>query len=169
LSFFSLPLQKKISVPVTQEFFSLRLLLFLRSRARTGSYQKLNRVRTPATEIAVSVPVIQQTFRYQDLLDLGPAPVFCIRIFTVNERIPVPILVFQDLIDVIFQGYNCSVFAYGATGAGKTFTMLGSQVRTIPYTPVPVPVTIFRVNSLRFSRIRYVRADLDQDFSIRFY
>ena len=36
--------------------------------------------------------------------------------------------VFQDLIDTVFQGYNCSVFAYGATGAGKTFTMLGSQV-----------------------------------------
>jgi kinesin family protein 18/19 len=25
------------------------------------------------------------------------------------------------------EGYNASVFAYGATGAGKTFTMLGSE------------------------------------------
>lgn len=25
------------------------------------------------------------------------------------------------------QGYNGSVFAYGATGAGKTFTMLGTN------------------------------------------
>lgn len=25
------------------------------------------------------------------------------------------------------QGYNASVFAYGATGAGKTFTMLGTE------------------------------------------
>jgi kinesin family protein 18/19 len=25
------------------------------------------------------------------------------------------------------QGYNASVFAYGATGAGKTYTMLGSE------------------------------------------
>ncbi|TRY74073.1 hypothetical protein TCAL_06712 [Tigriopus californicus] len=32
----------------------------------------------------------------------------------------------QDLIDVLFSGYNCSVFVYGATGAGKTHTMLGS-------------------------------------------
>ena len=32
----------------------------------------------------------------------------------------------KDLIDVIFNGYNCSVFVYGATGAGKTHTMLGS-------------------------------------------
>ena len=34
----------------------------------------------------------------------------------------------KDLVDVIFEGYNCSVFAYGATGAGKTFTMLGAKV-----------------------------------------
>ena len=31
----------------------------------------------------------------------------------------------KSLVDTIFEGYNCSVFAYGATGAGKTFTMLG--------------------------------------------
>ena len=34
----------------------------------------------------------------------------------------------KDLVETIFNGYNCSVFAYGATGAGKTFTMLGSKV-----------------------------------------
>ena len=34
----------------------------------------------------------------------------------------------KDLVDIIFNGYNCSVFAYGATGAGKTFTMLGGRV-----------------------------------------
>jgi len=31
----------------------------------------------------------------------------------------------KDLIGTVLNGYNCSVFAYGATGAGKTFTMLG--------------------------------------------
>ena len=25
------------------------------------------------------------------------------------------------------SGYNCTVFAYGATGAGKTHTMLGTR------------------------------------------
>lgn len=30
-----------------------------------------------------------------------------------------------DLISSLMDGYNCSVFAYGATGAGKTHTMLG--------------------------------------------
>lgn len=31
----------------------------------------------------------------------------------------------KDLVDTLLSGYNCSVFAYGATGAGKTYTMLG--------------------------------------------
>lgn len=33
----------------------------------------------------------------------------------------------NDILDSIMDGYNCSVFAYGATGAGKTFTMLGNE------------------------------------------
>ncbi|NXC74711.1 KI18B protein, partial [Anhinga anhinga] len=33
----------------------------------------------------------------------------------------------RDLLDSVLNGYNCSVFAYGATGAGKTYTMLGSE------------------------------------------
>ncbi|XP_076171198.1 kinesin-like protein KIF18A isoform X1 [Ptiloglossa arizonensis] len=33
----------------------------------------------------------------------------------------------KDLIISLLDGYNCSVFAYGATGAGKTHTMLGSS------------------------------------------
>ena len=35
----------------------------------------------------------------------------------------------KDLVETVFNGYNCSVFAYGATGARKTFTMLGGKVR----------------------------------------
>ncbi|XP_077294179.1 uncharacterized protein LOC143916807 [Arctopsyche grandis] len=31
----------------------------------------------------------------------------------------------KDIIASLMEGYNCSVFVYGATGAGKTFTMLG--------------------------------------------
>ena len=27
----------------------------------------------------------------------------------------------------LYEGYNATVFAYGATGAGKTYTMLGSE------------------------------------------
>ncbi|GAB1598494.1 kinesin-like protein KIF18A [Argonauta hians] len=31
------------------------------------------------------------------------------------------------ILDGLLNGYNCSVFAYGATGAGKTYTMLGTN------------------------------------------
>ena len=31
------------------------------------------------------------------------------------------------LIDGVVNGYNATVFAYGATGAGKTYTMLGTE------------------------------------------
>lgn len=31
----------------------------------------------------------------------------------------------KEIINSLMDGYNCSVFVYGATGAGKTFTMLG--------------------------------------------
>ncbi|KAJ8970205.1 hypothetical protein NQ314_001352 [Rhamnusium bicolor] len=34
-----------------------------------------------------------------------------------------------SLIGSLMDGYNCSVFAYGATGAGKTFTMTGKPDR----------------------------------------
>lgn len=33
----------------------------------------------------------------------------------------------KPLVTSVMNGYNCSVFVYGATGAGKTFTMLGNE------------------------------------------
>ncbi|XP_036923246.1 kinesin-like protein KIF18B isoform X1 [Sturnira hondurensis] len=33
----------------------------------------------------------------------------------------------RSVLDSFLRGYNCSVFAYGATGAGKTHTMLGRE------------------------------------------
>ena len=33
----------------------------------------------------------------------------------------------RPVIDGLFEGLNASVFAYGATGAGKTHTMLGNS------------------------------------------
>ncbi|CAG9785248.1 unnamed protein product [Diatraea saccharalis] len=32
----------------------------------------------------------------------------------------------KDILTALMEGYNCSVFVYGATGAGKTFTMIGN-------------------------------------------
>ena len=36
----------------------------------------------------------------------------------------------RPLVDSVLQGYNGTIFAYGQTGTGKTFTMEG--VRTVP-------------------------------------
>jgi kinesin family protein 18/19 len=33
----------------------------------------------------------------------------------------------KPLVNSVMDGFNCSVFVYGATSAGKTFTMLGSK------------------------------------------
>lgn len=35
----------------------------------------------------------------------------------------------QHLLDGVLDGYNATVFAYGPTGAGKTFTMVGDDVQ----------------------------------------
>lgn len=35
------------------------------------------------------------------------------------------------VIPAVLQGYNCTVFAYGATGAGKTHTMLGDETEPV--------------------------------------
>lgn len=33
----------------------------------------------------------------------------------------------KPIVTSVMSGFTCSVFVYGATGAGKTFTMLGSE------------------------------------------
>ena len=33
----------------------------------------------------------------------------------------------QPLVKAVLEGYNACVFAYGATGGGKTYTMVGNQ------------------------------------------
>ena len=39
--------------------------------------------------------------------------------------------VVSPLLDQVLKGYNCTVFAYGQTGTGKTYTMEGLKVRTV--------------------------------------
>jgi len=56
----------------------------------------------------------------------------------------------KDMVDVIFNGYNCSVFVYGATGAGKTHTMLGSSDN---------PGIIFRTVMELYNRIDAISED----------
>jgi Kinesin motor domain len=33
----------------------------------------------------------------------------------------------MELIEDVLQGFNACIFAYGATGSGKTYTMLGKH------------------------------------------
>lgn len=50
------------------------------------------------------------------------------RVFDTNEdNITVYRETTKDLVASLLSGYNCSVFAYGSTGSGKTHTMLGSS------------------------------------------
>lgn len=44
-----------------------------------------------------------------------------------SKQIDVYNCVVSPLIDEVLSGYNCTVFAYGQTGTGKTFTMLGER------------------------------------------
>jgi type II secretory ATPase GspE/PulE/Tfp pilus assembly ATPase PilB-like protein len=40
-----------------------------------------------------------------------------------------------DLVAAALQGYNGTLFMYGQTGAGKTFTMLGQAYREMTTDP----------------------------------
>jgi kinesin family member 11 len=39
--------------------------------------------------------------------------------------------VVSPMIDEVLAGYNCTVFAYGQTGTGKTYTMVGEDQPTL--------------------------------------
>jgi kinesin family protein 18/19 len=56
----------------------------------------------------------------------------------------------RHLIDGVLDGYNATVFAYGATGSGKTFTMLGTDTEP--------GIMVFTLRDL-FSRCRNVEND----------
>lgn len=58
---------------------------------------------------------------------------------------------FQDLgVSVLAgasEGYNVCLFAYGQTGTGKTYTMMGTQVRK-GYNYHTVPLDFMQVQSI---------------------
>lgn len=47
--------------------------------------------------------------------------------FAHDFQIDVYSSVVSPLLEEVLAGYNCTVFAYGQTGTGKTFTMEGSS------------------------------------------
>lgn len=60
------------------------------------------------------------------------------------------------LCDGVLNGYNATVFAYGATGAGKTYTMLGTEEN---------PGNMFHTLKELFNKMKEYK--LDREFKIR--
>ena len=65
----------------------------------------------------------------------------------------------KPVIDNLLDGYNCSVFAYGATSAGKTHTMLGSPER---------PGVIFLTMMELYKRLMKNQNIYDADISVSY-
>ena len=65
----------------------------------------------------------------------------------------------KSLVDGLMEGINCSVFAYGATGAGKTYTMLG--------TPDNPGVTFLTMMEL-YKRIHLLREEKNCTVSVSY-
>ncbi|THH33841.1 hypothetical protein EUX98_g250 [Antrodiella citrinella] len=57
--------------------------------------------------------------------------------------------VVSPMLDEVLQGYNCTLFAYGQTGTGKTYTMQGDLEPTAMGNPSPsagmIPRVLFRL------------------------
>ena len=49
----------------------------------------------------------------------------------------------HPIISEVLAGYNCTVFAYGQTGTGKTFTMEGEKSNDVSVSWDTVSVTLF--------------------------
>jgi kinesin family protein 11 len=62
--------------------------------------------------------------------------------------------VVQPLIGQVMQGYNCTVFAYGQTGTGKTFTMEGDPASNLPIDKDPNSGIIPRALNALFDGLR---------------
>ena len=66
----------------------------------------------------------------------------------------------KHLVDNVMAGYNATVFAYGATGAGKTFTMLGAKVNSINDIEL---ISTFHFLGLSWHYLPYYEGNIQQD------
>ncbi len=62
----------------------------------------------------------------------------------------------SHLLENILDGYNCTIFAYGATGAGKTYTMFGNE-NNPGIIPLSLDNLFCEVEKLRGSKIITVK------------
>ena len=65
----------------------------------------------------------------------------------------------KPVIESVLEGFNCSVFAYGATSAGKTHTMLGSPNQ---------PGVIFLTMMELYKKLMAIENEFDTDISVSY-
>ncbi|XP_059508138.1 kinesin-like protein KIF18A isoform X2 [Stegostoma tigrinum] len=65
----------------------------------------------------------------------------------------------KSILESVFNGYNCTVFAYGATGSGKTHTMLGSAGQ---------PGVMYRTMKELYNRIEQVKDEKCCDVAVSY-
>ncbi|KAK3931822.1 Kinesin-like protein KIF11-A [Frankliniella fusca] len=79
-----------------------------------------------------------------------------------SAQIDVYRAVVAPLIDEVLSGYNCTVFAYGQTGTGKTFTMEGERSpnsNTMSWENDPLAGIVPRTLSQLFDELRLLQVD----------
>eukprot|EP00092_Neocalanus_flemingeri_P020555 GFUD01022268.1.p1 GENE.GFUD01022268.1~~GFUD01022268.1.p1 ORF type:complete len:1112 (-),score=327.91 GFUD01022268.1:215-3550(-) len=84
-----------------------------------------------------------------------------------SKQLDVYRAVVEPLIGQVMQGYNCTVFAYGQTGTGKTFTMEGGDGRddpTMTWENDPTSGIIPRALAQLFDELRVQQ---EAEFSVR--
>lgn len=66
-------------------------------------------------------------------------------------------VIVAPLINEVLSGYNCTVFAYGQTGTGKTHTMIGDESPQSGSSYEDVSIVFFSPFLAVLSFVRYVR------------
>lgn len=104
-----------ISKPVVSEM-AQNIKVFVRARPLTEK-EKRNGIELvqASKEIRVKDRIQKKSYYYDDVFSED------------STQIEVYREVVAPLIDQVLKGYNCTVFAYGQTGTGKTYTMEGEQ------------------------------------------
>ena len=72
-------------------------------------------------------------------------------------QIDVYMSVVHPIINEVLAGYNCTVFAYGQTGTGKTFTMEGEKSNDVAVSWDTVSITFVLFGILQNTEVVYVK------------
>lgn len=74
--------------------------------------------------------------------------------------------VVSPLIEEVLAGYNCTVFAYGQTGTGKTHTMIGTECPELKSSWEDVSCCFFSDNYMKIFLTFYFKFCTFYSFSI---